>query len=268
MFVQSKNFGHQPGFKCGDVNGTHNSGDHIHQYFELEMVTAGEIEIKVSGNTYIAKAGDIAVIPPFKVHSFHTPDFVSMKIYTMSDFFLPASVSREELHAERDCFIFTPSKALWDYLIATEFRELKTVHKFTPELIHRLQACVHLILSEFLCATRVTKKAEHINALSEMLLYVSEHYKEDVSIVSVAEAIGCSPKYVSRCFSSIPGISFRDFVNKLRIEDAKALLSDGDDTVISIAIECGFMNESSFYRVFREIVGVTPTEYRRDKRQV
>ena len=76
MFVQDSNFGSELVLKCGHTDGVHNSGNHIHQFCELEMVLEGEIEITVSGRTYLAKKGDIAIIPPFTVHSFYTPAYV------------------------------------------------------------------------------------------------------------------------------------------------------------------------------------------------
>ena len=52
----------------------------MHQFCEIEMVLEGEIEITVEGEVYTARAGDIAVITPFRVHSFNTPKRVKMLI--------------------------------------------------------------------------------------------------------------------------------------------------------------------------------------------
>ncbi|MBQ2793383.1 MAG: AraC family transcriptional regulator [Clostridia bacterium] len=269
MFIQDKNFGHDVKIKCGHVVNWHNSGNHLHQYCEIEMVTDGEIEITVSGKKYIAKKGDIALIPPFKVHSFHTPERVEMLIMTLPNFFLPATVGFDELSAERDAYVFTASEPLWHYLYETGFHTTRTKHFFKlPEdraLIHRLQAAIHLIIAEFLSVTEESEVSVSENTLARILLYVSNHFTEDITLGKVGEALGYNPKYVSACFSMIDGISFRDFLNSLRIERAKALLITTDSTVLTIALECGFKNESTFHRVFLDATGTTPAKYRKSR---
>ena len=266
MFIQNTNFGPEAKIRCGHVVDVHNSGNHIHQFCEIEMVTEGEIEITVSGKKHIARAGDIALIPPFKVHSFHTPNNVKMLIMTLPNFFLPASVTFDELTAERDKFVFHASEPLWDYLIATEFDKTRTRRSFSfPEdqtLVHRLQASIHLILSEFLSVTEAREVSASENTLSRILLYVATHFTEDITLATIGEALGYNPKYISTCFSAIDGVSFREFLNSLRIERAKSLLLAGEGTVLSIALDCGFKNESTFHRVFLESTGVTPAKYR------
>ncbi len=269
MFIQNANFGQEAKIKCGHVVDTHNSGNHIHQYCEIEMITDGEIEIVVSGKKHIARAGDIALVPPFKVHSFHTPERVEMLIMTLPNFFLPDSVSFDELSASRDAFVFHASEPLWNYLISSGFYETRTKHFFIlpkdQALIHRLQASIHLILAEFLSVTNARESSASENTLSRILLYVSNHYCEDITLGTIGDALGYNPKYVSACFSLIDGVSFRDFLNSLRIEKAKTLLVTTESTVLTIAMECGFKNESTFHRVFLEMTGMTPAKFRKVK---
>ncbi len=269
MFIQNANFGADVKIKCGHVTDVHNSGNHLHQYCEIEVITDGEIEITVSGIKQIARKGDIALIPPFKVHSFHTPSHVEMMIMTLPNFFLPDSVSFSELTAKRDRYVFTASEPLWHYLYETGFHKNRTKHFFTlPDdrpLIHRLQSSIHLILAEFLSVTEEREVSASENTLARILLYVAGHFTEDITLFSIGEALGYNPKYVSACFADLDGISFRDFINSLRIEKAKSLLVTSEETVLAIALECGFKNESTFHRVFLDTVGVTPAKYRKEK---
>lgn len=270
MFIQQTNFGHEACIKCGRVDGQHNSGDHIHQYLEIEMIVDGEIEITVEGRTEIARAGDIAVIPPLRVHSFVTPRQVKMLICTMPSFLWPASIERGELMAIRESHVFKCPEPLWNYLIATDFYNTRTKRSFDSEadreLILRLRATVHLIIAEYIALNPKVVSMSGEDTLSRILIYISEHYTEQITLETVAAALGYSPKYVSNCFGQIHGVSFRAFINSLRVEEAKHRLINTDDTVLSIAIECGFGGESTFHRIFREHTGLTPAEYRRRKR--
>lgn len=267
MFIQQTHFGLHGEIRCGHVNGVHNSDDHIHQFCEIEMILEGEIEITVSGKVYVASAGDIAVIPPFKVHSFYTPRHVKMLICTLSSYFLPPSISAEELLADRDAHVFKAPAALWNYLIQIDFHNTKTMREINTDEDQRkvlqLRATIHLILSEYLLTANKLTEGKSDNALSKILIYISDHYKEPLSLTSISTATGYSQKYVSNCVSKIKVLNLRSFINMLRIDEAKSRLRTSDSTILTIALECGFKNESSFYRVFYTLTGVTPKEYRK-----
>ena len=80
MFIQHHNFGNQPMLRCGQARVCHNSAEHIHQFFELDMVFDGEIEITLGDKSVTARSGDMAIIPAFNSHAFKTPDRVKMFI--------------------------------------------------------------------------------------------------------------------------------------------------------------------------------------------
>ena len=267
MFIQQTHFGTHGEIRCGHVDGVHDSDDHLHQFCEIEMITEGEIEITVSGKTYVASAGDIALIPPFKVHSFHTPHHVRMLICTLSSFFLPPSIPPAELLADREAYVFRAPAPLWEYLVATDFYDTRTMRSVSaesdPERVLRLRATIHLIISEYLLASKKITEGNSENALSKILIYICDHYCEDLSLASISTATGYSQKYVSNCISKIKAINLRSFINMLRIDEAKSLLRSTESTVLTVALECGFKNESSFYRVFYTLTGVTPKEYRK-----
>ncbi len=270
MFIQERNFGTRLALRCGHTDGIHNSGNHIHQFCELEMVLDGEIEITVSGRTYTAKKGDIAIIPPFTVHSFYTPVYVKQLICVFSTSFISDAVSFEELTRARTPSVFHASEPLWNYLVSIGLPELQTKHSFDPEqdrnYIHRLKSVFHLIMAEHFNTAEITNRSGLDYALSKILLYISEHYTENISLAKVGEAIGYSPKYVSNCFRTMPEISFRGMINSLRIEKAASLLSDTDKSNMEIAMECGFSTNIVFHRVFAEVMGTTPGQYRKRKR--
>ena len=100
------------------------------------------------------------------------------------------------------------------------------------------------------------------NALVSVLLYVKEHFKENINRASLAKALGYHPVYLSQCVNSIPNMNLRKLINSTRVEYAKGLLSKSDMKIIDIALECGFGGERSFYRAFYEILKLTPGEYR------
>ena len=266
MFVQQHNFGEQSVVRCGYTNGVHNSGDHIHQFCEMEMVLDGEIEITVEGKRHIARQGDIAVIPPFKIHSFYTPEYVKQTIFVISNNFLPESIPYSELCRSRDAYVFHAPKPLWDYLISVGFHE-KVGNVYDPieerDIIHRIRATFYLIFAEYFNTIPAVEGKSSEGALSRMLLYMTEHFTEDLNQERLGEALGYSPKYVSNCFAPLSSIGFRGILNSMRVEYAKHLLVSTRGSNVNVALECGFSSVSRFHQVFREMVGISPKEYRR-----
>lgn len=88
-------------------------------------------------------------------------------------------------------------------------------------------------------------------------------YLEDsISIEDLAEALEMKRKYVSELINQGWGKSFRELINEYRVEDAKRkILEDDDKPLIQIGMESGFNNKVSFYRVFKKITDLSPSEY-------
>ena len=70
-------------------------------------------------------------------------------------------------------------------------------------------------------------------------------------------------QYVSQTLSQQLGTTFFDFINGARIDDAKQMLVDTDESVLDIALTIGFNSRSSFYKAFKQFTGVTPSQYRK-----
>ena len=81
---------------------------------------------------------------------------------------------------------------------------------------------------------------------------------EDVSLALVSRHCGLSEGHLSRLFHHATGLTFREYVNQVRVEHAKALLLQGGKVVTEIAYESGFQSLSQFHRVFRKAFGSTP----------
>ncbi|MEQ8433544.1 MAG: AraC family transcriptional regulator [Oceanicaulis sp.] len=84
-----------------------------------------------------------------------------------------------------------------------------------------------------------------------------------LSLAQLCDRSGLSEYYVSRAINAGAGMNFNRFVNILRVEAVKSMLEAGAPDLLRAALECGFNSKASFNRVFREIVGETPSAYRR-----
>ncbi|MEW9121893.1 MAG: AraC family transcriptional regulator, partial [Thermotaleaceae bacterium] len=93
--------------------------------------------------------------------------------------------------------------------------------------------------------------------------YIQNHYKEDLNLNRIAEVFYISPNYLSTLFNEKNHMSFRDYLQNLRIEEGKRYLRVTTAKVNDVAKKVGYKNTSYFVNVFRKNVGMTPNEYRK-----
>ncbi len=92
--------------------------------------------------------------------------------------------------------------------------------------------------------------------------FIKEHQTEDLSLGQVAKAVNTSSFYFCKMFKRFTGINFTDYLSRLRIEQARNLLLNPNLRISEIAYEVGFQSLTHFNRVFKKIIGQSPTEYR------
>ena len=109
---------------------------------------------------------------------------------------------------------------------------------------------------------------EHEDGLSKQKLrqaieYIEAHLGEDISLSDIAIELGMSQYYFCHLFKRSTGISPHQFLIRQRVERAKRLLKQLGRTITSVALECGFANQSHFARCFRQCIGVNPNQFRK-----
>ena len=93
--------------------------------------------------------------------------------------------------------------------------------------------------------------------------YVKAHYNENINLQSVAELSGFSYSYVSHCFREKTGMNFIEYLNSVRVGEARTLLEKTDMLLNEITERTGFGSVNTFLRNFRKYAGTTPDAYRK-----
>src|SRR3984957_16089710 len=88
--------------------------------------------------------------------------------------------------------------------------------------------------------------------------------EDDLSLDEMAQAVGLSTAHFSRMFRKSTGETPHQFVLRRRLERAKAMLRTPHARVLDVAVACGFKTQQHFAQVFRDVCGVSPTDYRQD----
>lgn len=125
--------------------------------------------------------------------------------------------------------------------------------------------------------------AQHLSALSNQLMisaeqpdspmiaraksFIAENQDEDLSLRQVASAVNSSAFYFCKMFKQATGLTFTDYLARVRVEKVKNLLLNPHKRISEAAFESGFQSLSQFNRVFKKITGEAPTDWREKLRQ-
>src|SRR5579864_2913174 len=101
-------------------------------------------------------------------------------------------------------------------------------------------------------------------ALRRIKELVHAKLEDELSLDEMAQSVGLSTAHFARMFRKSTGETPHQFVLRQRLERAKAMLRAPDARVLDVAVACGFKTQQHFAQVFRDVCGVSPTEYRRD----
>jgi len=105
-------------------------------------------------------------------------------------------------------------------------------------------------------------QTQSVSRLSELTTWILSHLNENLSVEALAVKACLCPRHFSRRFKVEFGVTPADFVEKLRLDEARRRLSSGDNSVENVGTSVGFTSADSFRRAFERRLGVNPSDYR------
>ena len=227
---------------------------HIHPSAELLIVTSGELTVNILGkpSEKISK-GSAAFLFPFQSHSYDRPEGTEYFRINFSPSLLQAFfTSNKNNIGEYSAFKIN----LLEYEpFFNSIREGKITY-------YKVKGFLYNIIADYTGCVPLIKKHVDDNVLTKIIAYIDAHKAEKITIAETAAALGYNSKYLSRVINETAGFGFSVLLSTLRMEAASYLLRNTSRTIVDISIECGFGSERNFYRLFKEMTGYTPNEYR------
>ncbi|MGG1513956.1 helix-turn-helix domain-containing protein [Paenibacillus oryzisoli] len=113
--------------------------------------------------------------------------------------------------------------------------------------------------------SNLTKERAHaLKELAEKVMrYVSEHYQDaNLNVNTIGEFFALRGSYVSKLFKDQTGEGLLDYITKYRIEQAKKMIGQKQDSIADIAKQVGYNEAATFIRVFKKYEGITPGKYK------
>ena len=103
---------------------------------------------------------------------------------------------------------------------------------------------------------------EKKDRLFHVLRYLRKDLHEKITLREAAQAAGVTPQHLSTLWKEVFGMSFMDYVMKLRLEQAEKRLFFSDMNITDLILDCGFSDRKSFYRNFHEMYGCSPSQWK------
>jgi len=118
------------------------------------------------------------------------------------------------------------------------------------------------LFTEIVCETWRCAQHDPVSPLiRQMERYISMHLFEPITVSDIAAAVGRHPNYCGSVFRTETGCSLLEYIHRLRLEHAVALMQEGDLSIGEIALQSGYSDIYYFSRVFKSVHGIPPTVY-------
>jgi YesN/AraC family two-component response regulator len=142
-------------------------------------------------------------------------------------------------------------------------RNLAYINKVIP-IDNQEDLCVWIseALNEFIEMVYSSQDAKRITQIRPALNYIDANYDKPINLTDIAKSCHLSVSRLAHIFKDQMGITVIDYLTSVRIDRAKHLLVATDQNCTEICFQVGYNNQSYFTRTFKELVGMTPREFR------
>lgn len=250
---------------------------HTHTSCEIYYALEGEVHLSVEGEIHTLCAGEFAFLPPETTHrAIYEPGLA--KKYFVIIFDLrehaapPRQGEREDVYtvltrAMNGGVCFGADRNHAQEIFAGICREIAERPFGWQEMLQSLYLGLILsVLRNVIPDGARGERQEPANLAIEITKYIYANYDRDITLQDIADALYISPRHISRLFYEYFGTSFAKTLSIYRLNYAKNYLCDTDLSVEEIAPLVGFATPNALYRLFREMEGMSVSEYRKKVR--
>lgn len=238
---------------------------HLHHALEIVCVTKGELELGVGQELYHMEQGDVGLVFSGLIHHYQV---FSKGVNEAGYILVPpsfAGIFSEKVQSSApECPVVKAAHLEPDVTHAID--AIMQIKEGEPMVV---QAYVQIILARCMRKFRLVEKSSvgSDSLVYRAVSYISGNFGKQFSLGDMAKDLGVSKYVLSRVFSKTFHCNFNQYLNEERLRHASGRLEHTNDTVLDICLDSGFGSQRTFNRVFKERYKVTPSQYRKDKKE-
>lgn len=248
------------------------SSIHWHREYEVIFVLSGGLSVTCERGSYNLYDGDIMLINSQEIHSIKQIE----KDNTCLLLQFSPSIITEVYNDTFNFYLNTadlenkPSKSI-HISLQKSLAAIGLLLHYKPDgyqfaIKSGLYAFISFLFSSFKYQRNIQEQSlqtyTHFKDLVLIKNYMMRHFKEDVTAEQLAHALGIARTKVYQILKTTGSSSIKAITNYYRIDYAKHLLKGSNASIQYIATESGFTSDSTFFRVFKDVTGMSPSEFR------
>lgn len=238
---------------------------HWHSEIEISYVLEGQILAGVNSHSALLHQGDFVIVNPCDIHYFKADGenvimmfFIDSKWLELNSFLdtgLSHFIQEDAIEPQALSFLKNMLQKIYN-----EFQAKETGYK---EIIKGLFLQLYGSLRRSLIGSDLTDYTLYyssIEMIHNVLDYIDINYAKPLTLGQIASISGYSIAHFSKIFKDVCGVSFITFLNRKRIDASERLIQEGDESLLNIAMICGFSSYRSFYRAYCQVKGHAPSK--------
>ncbi len=246
--------------------------NHWHDCIELIFVLEGSVTVYLNNEEIELCENDLYLINARQVHALQSKENNTLLVLQLPTEYLSEQLPEIEQYSFDCCSTRFSQRDQKPFdvlriIIAKMFQEicLERAHSqlFLKSQYYELLDVLMRYFSVHEKRQDTSAEARKLERLTEIMDFIREQYASPLTLTDVAKQVYLSPTYLSKFIQQHLGMTFKQYLNLIRMNAAVKDLMTTDFTVATIALQNGFSSESSFTRLFREFYGMPPGEYRR-----
>ncbi|MBI4750692.1 MAG: AraC family transcriptional regulator [Acidobacteria bacterium] len=244
---------------------------HWHEEYQLCLIQSGTGELHYRGATLLTPPASLFIVHPGEVHANRALATMGCSYRTL---FLTADQMHQiaqEIQGAAASLPFFPSSVVFDAELLKRFEHLHQALEQSTSSLERQTRLLDLLtrlISHFSeNRSELHPSGSERKVLKQACEYLIEHFTENVSLQTLASIANLSPFHFHRVFSEHFGMPPHGFQTQLRVMQAQTLLRQGWP-IPQVASQIGFADQSHLNRHFKRVTGLTPGQYRQNRKNV
>ncbi len=243
---------------------------HWHSDIEILYCKKGSFFVEDEENKYEVNDGDVIFMGSCQPHSLSSQDKVEGSVISLGFPFFGSDFDEiRNLHFENPVLKGNQE-------IKIEFEEISKLCEMNKtlasdlEMRGRLYHIVSILLKHLAGTEKVTKRQQErlfaVSKIQKALDFVALHYSENITVEEAAAVSGYEKSSFCRSFKNATNATFHNYLNMYRVKKARILLTETNDSISAISFRVGFTQHKNFCRLFKEMNGTSPSDYRKKHR--
>nr|WP_296957463.1 AraC family transcriptional regulator [uncultured Mediterraneibacter sp.] len=245
-------------------NGNYRREKHWHRSIEIFAVGQGELEFYIDDRLWHLSENEFMIVNSNEIHSVDSPlpnetIVLQIPLKLFEDYFTGEQfIWFTHEPGRRDERFMELLKALYETYCEKKCGYDMKMNSIFYNIMYLLVKDYRLmdLDDDFI------RKNKNLNRLSSITSYMKENYADDLSLEEVARIFGYSPNYLSRMFQKYAGITYKSYLQNVRLGYALKDLEKGKYSITETALRCGFSGSKALARAFQKKYGMLPSEYK------